>query len=113
MSFSGKVREEILEYYGKRKEPYLIKAERFGEYLTEAQYKSDLQKDYNDYFEISNLSEEEIKTVLKGVFLATGCIVDPNNDYRFDNEKINAFFDIAKSYKDNLESDIQEMLDNE
>ncbi len=84
MSFSGKVREEILEYYGKRKEPYLIKAERFGEYLTEAQYKSDLQKDYNDYFEISNLSEEEIKTVLKGVFLATGCIVDPNNDYRFE-----------------------------
>ena len=39
MSFSGQVREEILEYYSKKRDPYLIKAERFGEYLTEAQYK--------------------------------------------------------------------------
>ena len=84
MSFSGEVREEILEYYSKRKEPYIIKAERFGEYLTEAQYKNDLLEDFSDYFEISNLTEEEIKTVIKGVFLASGCIVDPNNDYRFE-----------------------------
>ena len=41
-------------------------------------------KDFSDYFEISNLSEEEIKTVIKGVFLASGCIVDPKNDYRFE-----------------------------
>ena len=33
---------------------------------------------------VSNLSEEEIKTVIKGVFLASGCIVDPKNDYRFE-----------------------------
>ena len=84
MSFSGQVREEILKFYDKNKDPYLIKAEKFGEYLTEAQYKNDLLKDFNDYFEISNLSEEEIKTVIKGVFLASGCIVDQNSDYRFE-----------------------------
>ncbi len=84
MSFSGQVREEILKFYDKNKDPYLIKAEKFGEYLTEAQYKNDLLKDFSDYFEISNLSEEEIKTVIKGVFLASGCIVDPKNDYRFE-----------------------------
>ena len=84
MSFSGQVREEILKFYDKNKDPYLIKAEKFGEYLTETQYKNDLLKDFNDYFEISNLSEEEIKTVIKGVFLASGCIVDPNSDYRFE-----------------------------
>ena len=84
MSFSGQVREEILKFYDKNKDPYLIKAEKFGEYLTEAQYKNDLLKDFSDYFEISNLSEEEIKTVIKGVFLASRCIVDPKNDYRFE-----------------------------
>ena len=84
MSFSGQVREEILKFYDKNKDPYLIKAEKFWEYLTEAQYKNDLLKDFSDYFEISNLSEEEIKTVIKGVFLASGCIVDPKNDYRFE-----------------------------
>lgn len=84
MSFSGEVRDEIMEYYSKKRDPYIIKAERFGEYLTEAQYKNDLMKDFQDYFEISNLSEEEIKTVIKGIFLASGCITDPNKDYRFE-----------------------------
>lgn len=84
MSFSGEVRDEILEYYNKKRDPYIIKAERFGEYLTEAQYKNDLMQDFEDYFNISNLSEEEIKTVIKGVFLASGCIIDPNKDYRFE-----------------------------
>jgi len=84
MSFSGEVRDEILEYYNKKRDPYIIKAERFGEYLTEAQYKNDLMVDFEDYFNISNLSEEEIKTVIKGVFLASGCIIYPNKDYRFE-----------------------------
>ncbi len=84
MSFSGQVRDEIMEYYSKNRDPYIIKAERFGEYLTEAQYKNDLMEDFEDYFEISNLSEEEIKTVIKGVFLASGCIINPNKDYRFE-----------------------------
>ncbi len=84
MSFSGQVRDEIMEYYSKNRDPYIIKAERFGEYLTEAQYKNDLMEDFEDYFEISNLSEDEIKTVIKGVFLASGCIIDPNKDYRFE-----------------------------
>lgn len=84
MSFSGEVRDEILEYYNKKRDPYIIKAERFGEYLTEAQYKNDLMVDFEDYFDISNLSEEEIKTVIKGVFLASGCIINPTKDYRFE-----------------------------
>lgn len=84
MSFSGQVRDEIMEYYNKKRDLYIIKAERFGEYLTEAQYKNDLMEDFHDYFEISNLSEEEIKTVIKGVFMASGCIIDPNKDYRFE-----------------------------
>ena len=84
MSFSGKVREEILDYYTKKKDGYLIKAERFGEELTQSQYKNDLLNEYSDYFDISNLTEDEIKAVIKGIFLSSGCIVDPNNDYRFE-----------------------------
>ena len=35
MSFSGEVRDEIMDYYNKKIDPYIIKAERFGEYLTQ------------------------------------------------------------------------------
>lgn len=84
MSFSTDVREEILEYYNKKRDGYIIKAERFGEYLTQAQYKNELIEDFEDYFEISNLTEDEIKTVIKGVFLSTGCIIDPNKEYRYE-----------------------------
>ena len=84
MSFSGAVRDEIMDYYNKKIDPYIIKAERFGEYLTQAQYKNDLMEDFSDYFNISNLSEDEIKAVIKGVFMASGCIIDPNKDYRFE-----------------------------
>lgn len=84
MSFSGEVRDEIMDYYNKKIDPYIFKAERFGEYLTQAQYKNDLMEDFSDYFNISNLSEDEIKAVIKGVFMASGCIIDPNKDYRFE-----------------------------
>ena len=84
MSFSTDIREEILEAFSKKKDLYLIKAERFGEYLTEATYKNDLMEDFKDYFNISNLTEDEIKAVIKGVFLASGCIVDPKSDYRYE-----------------------------
>ena len=84
MSFSGEVRDEIMDYYNKKIDPYIIKAERFGEYLTQAQYKNYLMEDFSDYFNISNLSEDEIKAVIKGVFMASGCIIDPNKDYRFE-----------------------------
>ena len=84
MSFSGEVRDEIMDYYNKKIDPYIIKAERIGEYLTQAQYKNDLMEDFSDYFNISNLSEDEIKAVIKGVFMASGCIIDPNKDYRFE-----------------------------
>ena len=72
------------EAFSKKKDLYLIKAERFGEYLTEATYKNDLMEDFKDYFNISNLTEDEIKAVIKGVFLASGCIVDPKSDYRYE-----------------------------
>ena len=84
MSFSSEVKEEILEYYSKKKDQYLVKAERFGEYLTGAQYKNDLLEEFNDYFNISLLAEDEIKSVIKGVFLGSGCIVDPLRDYRYE-----------------------------
>ncbi len=84
MSFSTKIRGEILDSFSKNKDLYLIKAERFGEYLTEAKYKNDLMEDFKDYFDISNLSEDEIKAVIKGVFLSSGCIVEPNTDYRYE-----------------------------
>jgi len=84
MSFSAKIKEEILEYFNKKMDNYLIKAEKFGEYLTQAQYKHDLVNEFEDYFEISNLEEEEIKAIIKGVFLSTGCIIDPNKDYRYE-----------------------------
>ena len=84
MSFSTEIRDEIFEAFSKKKDLYLVKAERFGEYLTQANFKNDLMTDFKDYFEISNLSEDEIKAVVKGVFLSTGCIVDPNTDYRYE-----------------------------
>ena len=65
MSFSTDVREEILEYYNKKRDGYIIKAERFGEYLTQAQYKNELIEDFEDYFEISNLTEDDINNELQ------------------------------------------------
>ena len=60
MSFSGEVRDEIMDYYNKKIDPYIIKAERFGEYLTQAQYKNDLMEDFSDYFNISRTAAQSV-----------------------------------------------------
>lgn len=84
MSFSSEVKEEILGKVSKIKANCCIVAESFGESLTTASLKNDIKIEYNKLFDISNLNECCIKSILKGVFLSSGCIVDPNLDYHFE-----------------------------
>lgn len=81
MSFSSNVKDEILE---RTKNSKYEKAEKFGELLTEANLKSDLMEEYNEFFDISKLNVEKIKEILKGAFLSSGYIVDPISDYHFE-----------------------------
>ncbi len=83
MSFSSKIKEEVLKGFTEKQKECCIVAERFGENLTQCSYKADLDE-YSDFFEISNLNECCIKAILKGAFLGGGCIVDPNTDYHFE-----------------------------
>ena len=89
MSFSSTVKEEILKEFKKRINIEFIQAEKFGEYLTECKSKKDLESighdeknfyNYDEFFEFANLDENIIKSILKGVFLGSGCIVDTSND---------------------------------
>ncbi len=93
MSFSSTVKEEILKEFKKKFNIEFIQAEKFGEYLTECKSKKDLESighdeknfyNYDEFFEFANLDENIIKSILKGVFLGSGCIVDPSNDYHFE-----------------------------
>ena len=84
MSFSSDIKTEILskfDKYAKNKE--YVRAERFGELITLKNKKQDLSE-YNDLFEIENLNEELIKAIIKGAFLSSGCITNPNNSYHFE-----------------------------
>lgn len=83
MSFSSKIKEEILKSYSKKQSDCCIRAERFGENLVQSAHKADLSE-YNELFDISKLDECCIKSVLKGAFLGSGCIVNPENDYHFE-----------------------------
>lgn len=83
MSFSEQIKEELLKKQNSKNDK-LNSYERFGEYLTYTNTKNELKKDYSNYFEISNLTESEIKSILKGVFLSSGCIVDPEKDYHLE-----------------------------
>lgn len=83
MSFSEQIKEELLKKQNSKNDK-LNSYERFGEYLTYTNTKNELKKDYSSYFEISNLTESEIKSILKGVFLSSGCIVDPEKDYHLE-----------------------------
>ncbi len=86
MSFSSKVKEEILKGFSNSKNCCII-AEKFGEYLTEYKSRKDIQEEsyeYKNFFDISKLDECCIKSLLKGAFLGSGCIVDPNLDYHFE-----------------------------
>lgn len=84
MSFSSQVKEELLQKITDKRKPELLVAESFGEKLTQASFKSDLIQEFGDYFEIGKYAEEEIKWILKGAFLSSGCIVDPKLDYHFE-----------------------------
>jgi len=85
MSFSSEIKSEILEKFNKySKSKDYIKAERFGELLTIKSTKQELLNQYSDLFEIENLNEELIKAILKGAFLSSGCITNPNNSYHFE-----------------------------
>lgn len=86
MSFSQDIKDEILENISNDKKN-LLEAERFGEYLTQTESKEeiiDIKNKYKKYINVSNLSDEDIKYILKGVYLSAGCIVDPNLDYHFE-----------------------------
>ena len=85
MSFSSDIREEILDNFSREKnKECCIRAERFGEYLTVAKRKNEIEEDFLDLFNISNLNECCIKSIIKGIFVSTGCIVNPENDYHFE-----------------------------
>lgn len=83
MSFSEQVKEEILNNIDNTNEK-VNKIERFGERLTSTSKKNNLTDEYGEFFEIVNLDETDIKNILKGVFLASGCVVDPMRDYHLE-----------------------------
>lgn len=84
MSFSSDIKNEILNRFSTEKNIKNIKAENFGEEITKATTKNNLFEEFGYLFEISKLSEDEIKSILIGSFLSSGCIVDPESDYHFE-----------------------------
>lgn len=84
MSFSSDAKNEVLNNFSKNKKSCCIKAEKFGEYLTSVPLKNILNDEFKEYLDISKLNECCIKSILKGVFLGSGCIVDPLVDYHFE-----------------------------
>ncbi|MDO4282792.1 MAG: DNA-binding protein WhiA [Clostridia bacterium] len=84
MSFSSDVKDEILKNFSGNQKTCCIKAEKFGEYLTSVPLKNILGNEFKEYLDISKLKECCIKSILKGVFLGSGCIVDPMLDYHFE-----------------------------
>lgn len=82
MSFSEEIKKELLNKINGSSSN--LKYESFGELITQVNLKSDIQSKYSDFFNISRLTEKEIKLICKGVFLNSGCIVNPNLDYHFE-----------------------------
>ena len=83
MSFSSEIKEELLKNFNTSKK-CCIESEKFGEYITQVRLKQDIEPEYEKYFSIDKLNECCIKSILKGCFLSSGCIVDPNLDYHFE-----------------------------
>lgn len=84
MSFSEQIKNEILNNMGNNEDIHYLEAESFGELLTQSNTKNELKEKYTCFFDISKLDEKEIKEVLKGVFLSSGCVVDPILDYHLE-----------------------------
>ncbi len=84
MSFSERIKTEILNGLSKNTDTNILQAEKFGEILTQALTKASLEDEFKQYMDIANLDEKMIQAVLKGTFLNSGCIVDPNTDYHLE-----------------------------
>ena len=84
MSFSSDIKTELLENLSKEKNVKYLNAEKYGENLTYALTKASLSSEFKEFLNISNLTENIIKNIFKGVFLNSGCIVDPNTDYHLE-----------------------------
>ena len=84
MSFSSDIKKEILENFSKKINKCCIDAEKFGESITEIKHKNEVPKKYIHFFDISNINECCFKSIIKGIFLSSGCIVNPENDYHFE-----------------------------
>lgn len=84
MSFSEQIKNEVLNNVDNKKNSKYLKEEKFGELLTESLTKSELKEEYNEYFDISKLDEMRIKSILKGVFLSSGCVVNPSLNYHLE-----------------------------
>ena len=77
MSFSQDIKDEIIAHKNKK---CCLDALRYGEMVTE-ETKPDFEK------EIAHNIKKKLcckKAYIKGVFLGSGCIVNPENDYHFE-----------------------------
>lgn len=84
MSFSSDIKKEILDNFSKKVNGCCIEAEKFGESITEVKHKKEMSEEYTNFFDIANIPECCFKSVIKGIFLSSGCIVDPKKDYHFE-----------------------------
>ncbi len=84
MSFASDVKEEVLSSFSTNKKVCCIAAEKFGEKLTQAYMKYEIDSEFNKYFDIAKLDDCCIKSIIKGAFLGAGYIVDPVYDYHFE-----------------------------
>lgn len=84
MSFSEQIKNEILINIDNEKNSKYLEAEKLGELLTQVNTKTELKEKYYEYFDIAKLDENCIKSILKGVFLSSGCVVNPNLNYHLE-----------------------------
>jgi len=78
MSFSGDIKEEIFKNSENNK---YIECVRFGEIITEAKTLQEIKELYK-YFDIAKQTKNELRNILAGAFLNSGCIVSKN--YHFE-----------------------------
>ncbi len=84
MSFSSNIKQEILDSFSSVDNKCCKMAEKFGECLTVVKHKKDLENEFFDFLDIASLKECCVKSILKGAFVSSGCIVNPQNDYHFE-----------------------------
>lgn len=84
MSFSNNIKDEIFNNFSTVRKENLLMAEKFGEELTKTSKKENLKEDFENFLDITKLSLDEIKAILKGAFLVAGYINDPKKSYQFE-----------------------------